>query len=72
MNKDSRIQILESRIDSIQNAIAVTRSNATLATQSTVEMAIEMLALPELEDAESELASVFVDIAMENASNERK
>ncbi len=56
MNKDSRIQILESRIDSIQNAIAVTRSNATLATQSTVEMAIEMLALPELAKVEAELA----------------
>ncbi len=56
MNKDSRIQILESRIDSIQNAIAVTRSNATLATQSTVEMAIETLALPELAKVEAELA----------------
>ncbi len=56
MNKDSRIQILESRIDSIQNAIAVTRSNATLATQSTVDMAIEILALPELAKVEAELA----------------
>ena len=41
MNK-SLILSLKSRIDSIQNAIAVTRSNATPATQSTVEMAIEI------------------------------
>jgi len=58
MNKDNRIQILESRIDSIQNAIAVTRSNATPATQSTVDMAIEMLALPELAKVEAELAEL--------------
>ena len=62
---------LESRIDSINNAIAKMREDATPATETTVEMAIEMLALPELEDVEAELASVFVDIAMENASNER-
>ena len=65
---DTRIEILESRIDSINNAIAETRANATPATKANVEMAIEMLALPELEDLEAELASVFVDIAMENAS----
>jgi hypothetical protein len=58
MNQDNRIQILESRIDSIQNAIAVTRSNATPATQSTVDMAIEMLALPELAKVEAELAEL--------------
>ena len=68
---DTRIEILESRIEGINNAIAKMREDATPATKMTVEMAIEMLALPELEDVEAELASVFVDIAMENASNER-
>ena len=68
---DTRIEILESRIEGIRNAIAKMREDATPATQATVEMAIEMLALPELEDAEAELASLFVDIAMQNASNER-
>ena len=58
MNKDDQIKILESRIDSMQNAIAVTRSNATPATQSTVDMAIEMLALPELAKVEAELAEL--------------
>ncbi len=47
---------LESRIDSINNAIAVTRANATPATKANVEMAIEMLALPELEKVQAELA----------------
>jgi len=55
MNK-TQIAILESRIDSIKNAIAETRANATPATQATAEMAIEMLALPELEKVEAELA----------------
>ena len=68
---DTRIEILESRIEGINNAIAKMREDATPATETTVEMAIEMLALPELEDVEAELASVFVDIAMQNASNER-
>ena len=69
---EMEIFTLESRIESINNAIAKMRKDATPATHANVEMAIEMLALPELENAESELASVFVDIAMENASNERK
>ena len=47
---------LESRIDSIKNAIAETRANATPATKANVEMAIEMLALPELEKVQAELA----------------
>ena len=47
---------LESRIDSIKNAIAETRANATPATKATAEMAIEMLALPELEKVQAELA----------------
>ena len=68
---DTRIETLESRIEAIHNAIAKMREDATPATETTVEMAIEMLALPELEDVEAELASVFVDIAMQNASNER-
>lgn len=63
MNK-SLILSLKSRIDSIQNAIAVTRSNATPATQSTVDMAIEMLALPELAKVEAKLAE-----AQENLDN---
>ena len=47
---------LESRIDSINNAIAQMRLDATDATRANVEMAIEMLALPELEKVEAELA----------------
>ena len=47
---------LESRIDSINNAIAKMREDATPATQATVDMAIEMLALPELAKVEAELA----------------
>ena len=70
-SKEIVIKTLESRIEGIRNAIAKMREDATPATHANVEMAIEMLALPELEDAEAELASVFVDIAMENASNER-
>ncbi len=61
------IALLESRIEGIRNAIAKMREDATPATHANVEMAIEMLALPELEDVEAELASVFVDCAMENA-----
>jgi hypothetical protein len=56
--KEINIAILESRIEEIQNAIALTRSNATPATHSTVEMAIEMLALPELQKVELELAEL--------------
>jgi len=58
MNKDNRIQILESRIEGINNAIAQMRRDATPATDANVEMAIEMLALPELERVEAELAEV--------------
>ena len=47
---------LESRIDSINNAIAKMREDATPATHANVEMAIEMLALPELEKVQAELA----------------
>tara|TARA_X000001036_G_scaffold298909_1_gene278005 strand:+ start:156 stop:341 length:186 start_codon:yes stop_codon:yes gene_type:complete len=58
MNQDNRIQILESRIEGINNAIAQMRRDATPATDANVEMAIEMLALPELERVEAELAEV--------------
>tara|TARA_Y100001937_G_C7070968_1_gene308349 strand:- start:439 stop:672 length:234 start_codon:yes stop_codon:yes gene_type:complete len=54
---------LESRIDSINNAIAVTRANATLATKATAEMAIETLALPELAKVEAELAEAKEKLA---------
>ena len=47
---------LESRIESINNAIAKMREDATPATHANVEMAIEMLALPELEKVQAELA----------------
>lgn len=50
------ILTLESRIDSINNAIAQMRKDATPATKATVEIAIEMLALPELEKVQDELA----------------
>ena len=46
---------LESRIEAINNAIAKMREDATFATQTTVEMAIEMLALPELEKVKAKL-----------------
>ncbi len=53
---EMNIFALESRIDSINNAIAQMRKDATDATRANVEMAIEMLALPELEKVEAELA----------------
>lgn len=49
---------LESRIESINNAIAKMRKDATSATRANVEMAIEMLALPELDKVQAELAEV--------------
>ena len=54
---------LESRIDSIKNAIAETRANATPATKANAEMAIEMLALPELEKVQAELAEAKDKVA---------
>ncbi len=57
------IMILESRIDSINNAIAQMRKEATNATKSNVEMAIEMLALPELAKVESQLVEMKKKIA---------
>ena len=57
---------LESRIDSINNAIAQMRKDATDATKANVEMAIEMLALPELAKVEAELAEAkqkFADMS---------
>ena len=53
---DTRKEILESRIEGIHNAIAKMREDATPATLANVEMAIEMLALPELEKVQAELA----------------
>lgn len=53
--KEINIFTLESRIDSINNAIAQMRRDATDATRANVEMAIEMLALPELEKVQNEL-----------------
>lgn len=57
---------LESRIDSINNAIAQMRKDATDATKANVEMAIEMLALPELAKVQAELAEAkqkFADMS---------
>ena len=54
---------LESRIDSINNAIAKMREDATSATRANVEMAIEMLALPELEKVQAELAEAKDKVA---------
>lgn len=53
---EMNIFTLESRIRSINNAIAQMRLDATPATHTNVEMAIEMLALPELEKVQDELA----------------
>ena len=54
---------LESRIDSINNAIVKMREDATPATHANVEMAIEMLALPELEKVQAELAEAKDKVA---------
>lgn len=66
MNKETEtnIAILEGRLEGIQNAIAVSRSNATPATHATIEMAIEVLALPELAEVEAELAEAWADVSM--------
>ena len=61
--KDTNIFILESKVDSIKNAIAETRKNATPATHATVEMAIEMLALPELAKVEAQLVEAKEKLA---------
>lgn len=58
MSKENNIALLESRIEGINNAIAQMRIDATPATHTNVEMAIEMLALPELERVEAELAEL--------------
>ncbi len=63
---------LESRIDSINKAIADSRKNATPATHSTVEMAIEMLALPELAKVKAELAEAKDKLARMNKFLNRK
>lgn len=55
---DTRREILESRIEAIRNAIAKMRKDATSATRANVEMAIEMLALPELAKVQAELAQI--------------
>ena len=60
---DTRIEILESRIEAIRNAIAKMREDATPATLANVEMAIEMLALPELEKVQAELAEAKDKVA---------
>ena len=57
-SKEIAIKTLESRIEGIRNAIAKMRKDATSATRANVEMAIEMLALPELDKVQAELAEV--------------
>ena len=54
------IALLESRVESMNNAIAKMREDATPATNETVEMAIEMLALPELIKVEEELSDLYM------------
>ena len=53
---EMEIFTLESRIDSINHAIAQMRKDATSATKANVEMAIEMLAMPELARVQDQLA----------------
>ena len=63
---EMNIFTLESRIDSINNAIAQMRKDATDATKANVEMAIEMLALPELAKVKVELVEAkqkFADMS---------
>ena len=57
------IRKAELRVKQIKNAIAETRAKATSATKATAEMAIEMLALPELAKAEADLAEVKNKVA---------
>ena len=52
---EMEIFALESRIRQINHAIAQMRKEATSATKANVEMAIEMLALPELAKVEAQL-----------------
>ena len=60
---DTRKELLESRIEGIHNAIAKMREDATPATRANVEMAVEMLAMPELKRIESQLAEVLAEVA---------
>ena len=53
---EMEIFTLESRIRQINHAIAQMRKDATPATHTNVEMAIEMLALPELARVQDQLA----------------
>ena len=62
-SKELAIKTLESRIEAIRNAIAKMREDATPATHANVEMAIEMLALPELEKVQAELAEAKDKVA---------
>lgn len=57
-SKEIAIKTLESRIEAIRNAIAKMRKDATSATRANVEMAIEILALPELDKVQAELAEI--------------
>jgi hypothetical protein len=57
-SKELAIKTLESRIEGIRNAIAKMRKDATSATRANIEMAIEMLALPELAKVQAELAEI--------------
>lgn len=56
-----RIAILESRIDQIKKAIIDMRKAATPETVKNVEIAISMLALPELEKVQAELRELLLD-----------
>ena len=60
---EMEIFALESRIRQINHAIAQMRKDATNATKANVEMAIEMLALPELAKVEAELAEAKQKLA---------
>ena len=60
---DTRKELLESRIEGIHHAIAKMRKDATPATRANVEMAIEMLAMPELKKIEAQLAEVLAEVA---------
>ena len=56
---ETHIALLESRVESIHQAIAKMREDATSATHANVEIAIEMLALPELVKVEEELTDLY-------------
>ena len=60
---------VKTKIAEMRSAIDKMNANKTAETALTVEMAIEILALPELAELEAELAEAWAEVAMQNAFN---